>query len=38
MCQGDFSECSDEFIVWGYGDDQRYRFSGVLAFVIKIYE
>ncbi len=29
MCQGSFGGRSDEFIVWGYGDDSACRYNGV---------
>lgn len=30
MCQGNFGGRSDEFIIWGYGDDSASRFNGVV--------
>lgn len=30
MCQGNFGGRSDEFLVWGYGDDSVSRFNGVV--------
>ncbi len=30
MCQGNFGGRSDEFLVWGYGDDSISRFNGVV--------
>lgn len=30
MCQGNFGGRSDEYIVWGYGDDSLSRFNGVV--------
>lgn len=30
MCQGSFKGRSDEYIVWGYGDDAASRFNGVV--------
>ncbi len=30
MCQGNFGGRSDEYIVWGYGDDAASRFNGVV--------
>lgn len=30
MCDGSFLGRSDEFIVWGYGDDSASRFNGVV--------
>ena len=30
MCQGSFGGRSDEYIVWGYGDDSVSRFNGVV--------
>lgn len=30
MCQGNFGGRSDEFLVWGYGDDSASRFNGVV--------
>ena len=30
MCQGNFGGRSDEFIVWGYGDDSASAFNGVV--------
>lgn len=30
MCQGNFGGRSDEFLVWGYGDDSAARFNGVV--------
>ena len=29
MCQGYFGGRSDEFLVWGYGNDSVTRFNGV---------
>lgn len=29
MCQGNFGGRSDEFIIWGYGDDSASQFNGV---------
>ncbi|MDD4496308.1 MAG: helix-turn-helix domain-containing protein [Eubacteriales bacterium] len=31
MCQGNFGGRSDEFIVWGYGDNSVSRFNGVVV-------
>lgn len=31
MCQGNFRGRSDEFIIWGYGDDSASRFNGVVV-------
>ncbi len=31
MCQGNFGGRSDEFIVWVYGDDNLFRFNGVVV-------
>ncbi|MCD8069579.1 MAG: helix-turn-helix domain-containing protein [Lachnospiraceae bacterium] len=30
MCQGSFGGRSDEYLVWGYGDDSASRFNGVI--------
>ncbi|MCC8029987.1 MAG: helix-turn-helix domain-containing protein [Lachnospiraceae bacterium] len=30
MCQGSFGGRSDEYLVWGYGDDSTSRFNGVV--------
>lgn len=31
MCQGGFGGCSDESVVWVYGDDSVTRFNGVVV-------
>ncbi len=36
MCQGNFGGRSDEYIVWGYGDDSAARFNGVVLLGSKV--
>ncbi len=36
MCQGNFSGRSDEYIIWGYGDDSASNFNGVVLLGNKI--
>ncbi len=36
MCQGNFGGRSDEYIIWGYGDDAASHFNGVILLGNKI--
>lgn len=36
MCQGNFGGRSDEFLIWGYGDDSLAKFNGVVLLGNKI--
>ena len=36
MCQGYFGGRSDEFLVWGYGNDSASRFNGVVLLGSRI--
>ncbi len=36
MCQGNFGGRSDEFVIWGYGDDSVSEFNGVVLIGNKV--